>query len=204
MYMSAIPDKLKELISCEINSISSIPLDGQIERAVDLIYEKVHINGGKVVVSGVGKAGYVGRAISSTFCSTGTPSVFLDALDAQHGDLGVLQEKDVLLLISNSGITREIIELAELSLSLHPAINIILLSKNPQSSLAKLADICVLTGAPTEICPLGLTPTTSTTVMGVVGDLIVVLLLEKIGFTKEMYAARHHGGYLGKKARGNK
>lgn len=199
--MSVITEKLKSLVSCEIESISSIPLDGQIEKAVDLIYEKTHKQQGKVVVSGVGKAGYVGRAISSTFCSTGTSSVFLDALDAQHGDLGVLQSQDVLFLISNSGMTREIIELAELSLSLHPEIKIILLSKNPESELAKLADICVLTGAPTEICPLGLTPTTSTTVMGVVGDLIVVLLLEKIGFTKEMYAARHHGGYLGKKAR---
>ena len=194
-------NKLKELVACEINSISSIPLDGKIEEAVELIHKQVHEIGGKVVVSGVGKAGYVGRAISSTFCSTGTPSVFLDALDAQHGDLGVLQKNDVLFLISNSGMTREIIELAELSLALYPDLSIILLSKNPESPLAKMAKICVLTGSPTEICPLGLTPTTSTTVMGVVGDLIVVLLLEKIGFTKEMYAARHHGGYLGKKAR---
>ncbi|MEM8889499.1 MAG: SIS domain-containing protein [Bacteroidota bacterium] len=194
-------NKLKELVECEINSISSIPLDGKIEEAVELIYKQVHEVGGKVVVSGVGKAGYVGRAISSTFCSTGTPSVFLDALDSQHGDLGVLQKNDVLFLISNSGMTREIIELAELSLALYPELSIILLSKNPDSPLARMAAICVLTGSPTEICPLGLTPTTSTTVMGVVGDLIVVLLLEKIGFTKEMYAARHHGGYLGKKAR---
>lgn len=194
-------NKLKELVACEINSISNIPLDGKIEEAVELIYQKVHEQGGKVVVSGVGKAGYVGRAISSTFCSTGTSSVFLDALDSQHGDLGVLQKNDVLFLISNSGMTREIIELAELSLALFPELSIILLSKNPDSPLSKIAHICVLTGSPEEICPLGLTPTTSTTVMGVVGDLIVVLLLEKIGFTKEMYAARHHGGYLGKKAR---
>lgn len=199
--MSVITEKLQELIQCEINSISNIPLDGQIEQAVALIYQRIHQEKGKVVVSGVGKAGYVGRAISSTFCSTGTPSVFLDALDSQHGDLGVLQAQDVLFLISNSGMTREIIELAQLSLALHPEIKIILLSKNPDSELAKIADITVLTGAPQEICPLGLTPTTSTSVMGVVGDLIVVLLLEKIGFTKEMYAARHHGGYLGKKAR---
>ncbi|MEM6806925.1 MAG: SIS domain-containing protein [Bacteroidota bacterium] len=194
-------NKLKALVECEINSISNIPLDGKIEEAVELIYQKVHQEGGKVVVSGVGKAGYVGRAISSTFCSTGTASVFLDALDSQHGDLGVLQKNDVLFLISNSGMTREIIELAELSLALFPQLTIILLSKNPDSPLSKIAHICVLTGSPEEICPLGLTPTTSTTVMGVVGDLIVVLLLEKIGFTKEMYAARHHGGYLGKKAR---
>ncbi|MEO1216194.1 MAG: SIS domain-containing protein [Bacteroidota bacterium] len=194
-------NKLKDLVTCEIDSISSIPLDGKIEEAVELIFKQVHEVGGKVVVSGVGKAGYVGRAISSTFCSTGTPSVFLDALDSQHGDLGVLQKNDVLFLISNSGMTREIIELAELSQSLYPDLSIVLLSKNPDSPLAKMAHICILTGSPTEICPLGLTPTTSTTVMGVVGDLIVVLLLEKIGFTKEMYAARHHGGYLGKKAR---
>ena len=162
-------NKLKELVACEINSISSIPLDGKIEEAVELIHKQVHEVGGKVVVSGVGKAGYVGRAISSTFCSTGTPSVFLDALDSQHGDLGVLQKNDVLFLISNSGMTREIIELAELSLALYPGLSIILLSKNPESPLAKMAAICVLTGSPTEICPLGLTPTTSTTVMGVVG-----------------------------------
>ena len=112
-----------------------------------------------------------------------------------------MQENDVLLLISNSGKTREIIELVELANNLHPGLPLIVISSNPGSELAKNADAFIYTGNPKEVCPLGLSPTTSTTVMTVIGDALVVSMMNKIGFTNEEYAKRHHGGYLGDKSR---
>lgn len=198
-----IQSKIKDLINKEIEAIQNIPIDGIIQQAVDLIYEQVHQKNGKVVISGMGKAGQIGHNISTTLSSTGTPTIFLHPSEAQHGDLGVVQANDVLLLISNSGKTREIIELEHLAKRLHPEIKIIGLTGNPEGPLAQFSDITVSTGNPKEICPLGLTPTTSTTVMSVVGDVLVVLLMERIGFTKEEYAKRHHSGYLGSRARGD-
>jgi arabinose-5-phosphate isomerase len=199
--MSDLINKINHLIAQEIEAINNIPVDGAIEKAIDIILEKTQRLKGKVVVSGMGKAGQIGNNIATTLSSTGTASVFLHPSEAQHGDLGILQENDVLLLISNSGKTREILELLGLAKHLHPNVPIICLTGNPDSELAKLSDAVLHTGHPKEICPLGLTPTTSTTVMTVVGDVLVVLLMERIGFTKEDYAKRHHSGYLGDKAR---
>ncbi|MBL4624963.1 MAG: SIS domain-containing protein [Flavobacteriales bacterium] len=196
-------NKIKELIEQEINAIQNIPIDGVIEKAVDLIYDKVHSQKGKVIVSGMGKAGQIGHNIATTLSSTGTPAVFIHPSEAQHGDLGLVRENDVLILISNSGKTREIVELDTLVKRVYPNIKIILITGNGQCDLAKSSDVCLHTGNPKEICPLGLTPTTSTTVMTVVGDVLVVLLMEKIGYTKEQYALCHHSGYLGQKARGD-
>ena len=139
--------------------------------------------------------------IATTFSSTGTPSIFLHPSEAQHGDLGILQENDVLLAISNSGKTREIIELIDLKNNLYPQIPVIVITGNADSPLALKADCFILTGAPEEVCTLGLTPTTSTTIMTVIGDALVVLLMSKIGFSAKDYAKRHHGGYLGMKSR---
>jgi len=193
--------KIQSLIEKEIDAIKNIPIDGNIEEAIDLIIKTVHKDNGKVVVSGMGKAGQIGHNISMTLSSTGTASVFIHPSEAQHGDLGIIQKNDLLFLISNSGRTREIIEMEVLAKRLYPSIPIICLTGNPNSELAKISDITIETGKPKEICPLGLTPTTSTTVMTIVGDLLVVLLMEKIGFTKEDYAKRHHSGYLGQKAK---
>ncbi len=194
-------ERIKELIAKEIEAIQNIPIDGQIRDAVDLIYEQVHQKGGKVVVSGMGKAGQIGVNIATTLSSTGTTAVFIHPAEAQHGDLGVIQKNDVIFAISNSGKTREVIELEFLAKRLHPGIKFIVLTGNKDSELAKKADVTLFTGGPEEICPLGLTPTTSTTVMTVAGDVLVVLLMEKIGFTKAEYAKRHHSGYLGEKAK---
>jgi arabinose-5-phosphate isomerase len=155
----------------------------------------------KLIASGMGKAGQVANNIATTFSSTGTPAVFLHPSDAQHGDLGIIQKNDVLLLVSNSGKTREIIELFSLSRILHPTIPVIVLTGNAKSALGEVADLVLETGNPDEVCPLGLTPTTSTTVMTVIGDALVVLMMEKINFTSAEYAKRHHGGYLGHKSR---
>lgn len=193
--------RIQQLIDLEIQAIRNIPVDGIIENAVKLIYEQVHQKNGKVVVSGMGKAGQIGVNIATKLSSTGTPAIFLHPSEAQHGDLGVVQSNDVMFLISNSGKTREIIEIEHLVKRMHPNIKIIGLSGNPEGELARFSDVALLTGHPVEICPLGLTPTTSTTVMSVVGDILVVLMMEKINFSKEEYAKRHHSGYLGSKAR---
>ena len=199
--ISYLKAKIQHLITKEIEAIQNIPIDGVIEEAIQILYERIHKKKGKLIVSGMGKAGQIGMNIATTLSSTGSPSVFIHPSEAQHGDLGLIQKNDALLLISNSGKTREIIELDQLVKNLHNNIPVIALTGNEQSPLGKLADVCLFTGDPKEICPLGLTPTTSTTVMTVVGDLIVVSLMEKIKFSKKDYAKRHHSGYLGKKAK---
>jgi|SRR3989304_1369620 len=192
---------IKEIISAESRAIQNIPVNDNFKRAVDLIYRQVHEKGGKVIASGMGKAGQIALNISTTFSSTGTPAFYIHPSDAQHGDLGGIQKNDVLLLISNSGKTREILEFVELSKRLYEGLPIIVITGNPEGELVKMADAVLFTGNPAEVCILGLTPTTSTTTMTVIGDILVVLMMKEINFTKERYARRHHGGYLGEKSR---
>jgi len=192
---------IRKVIEHEARAIANIPVSNSYEKAAGLIYRQVHENNGKLVAAGMGKAGQIAQNIATTFSSTGTPAVFLHPSDSQHGDLGVVQANDVLLLISNSGKTREILELVELAENLHPGLPLIVISGNPESVLAKNADAFIFTGNPDEVCPLGLTPTTSTTAMTVIGDALVVALMTKIKFTSTDYAKRHHGGYLGDKSR---
>jgi arabinose-5-phosphate isomerase len=194
-------EKIRVIFEKEASAIKQIPVNGNFVKAVDIIYEQVHKRKGKLITAGMGKAGQIAHNIATTFSSTGTPALFIHPSEAQHGDLGILQENDVILAISNSGKTREIIELTELKDNLFPSVPVIVITGNPESPLAQKSDCCILTGAPSEVCPLGLTPTTSTTVFTVIGDALVVLLMEKIGFTAGDYAKRHHGGYLGAKAR---
>jgi arabinose-5-phosphate isomerase len=192
---------VKDIFQQEAAAINNIPITGSFEDAIQLIYQQVHQKRGKLVSSGMGKAGEIARNISTTFSSTGTPAVFLHPSDSQHGDLGVIQPDDVLLLVSNSGKTREILELIELSRRLYSDLPMIAITAKANSELSEIADVSLLTGDPDEVCPLGLSPTTSTTVMTVIGDAMIVLMMEKIGFTNEEYAKRHHGGYLGSKSR---
>ncbi len=199
--MEKSSDDIREIINREIEGIRNIPVDETINDAIDLIYQNVHQQGGKVVISGLGKAGQIGHNIATTLSSTGTPAVFLHPTEAQHGDLGIIQKDDVLFLISNSGKTKEIIELLPLVKRMFPNMKSIGLTGHPENDLGNMVDICLSTGYPQEVCPLGLTPTTSTTVMTVLGDVIVVSLMKKIGFTKADYAFRHHSGYLGEKSK---
>lgn len=194
-------DLIKKYIEEEVKAIKNIPVDGIIEEVVNIIFQKVHIDNGKVIISGMGKAGQIGMNIATTLSSTGTPAAFIHPSEAQHGDLGLIQKNDVLILISNSGKTREIIEFQELANQLYNNITVIALTGDLNSPLAKVSDECLFTGNPKEICPLGLTPTTSTTVMTVVGDILVVSMMKKINFSKKDYAKRHHSGYLGEKAK---
>ena len=199
--MTSIKESIEELLKKEAEAVLHIPISANYDKAVNLIVEQVHLKKGKLVTSGMGKAGQIAMNIATTFCSTGIPSVFLHPSEAQHGDLGILQDNDILLLISNSGKTREIVELTQLAHVLNPNLKYIVITGNEDSPLAKEADICLYTGHPDEVCALGMTPTTSTTVMTVIGDILVVETMKRTGFTIEDYSKRHHGGYLGKKAR---
>lgn len=194
-------ESIKAIFQAEARAVLDIPVTENFDKACDLIYRSVHEKKGKVVVSGMGKAGQIALNIATTFSATGTPAVFLHPSDAQHGDLGVIQPHDILLLISNSGKTREIIELFNLVKMLGYDLNAIVITGNTDSELGNLADVTISTGNPDEVCPLGLTPTTSTTVMTVIGDALVVIMMKRIGFTAADYAKRHHGGYLGIKSR---
>lgn len=194
-------ENIKNILQKEAEAVLNIPVTEDFQKAIDLIVEQVHHKKGKLVASGMGKAGQIAMNIATTFSSTGTPAVFLHPSEAQHGDLGVIQPNDVMLLISNSGKTREIVELVTLARRLHPDIRFVVITGNKESILAQETNICLFTGNPKEVCELGLTPTTSTTVMTVIGDLLVVGTMKKIGFTNVEYAKRHHGGYLGEKSR---
>lgn len=196
-----VEESMRDILEAESKAILNIPVTAAYEAAVAAIVDRVHHCGGKLVTAGMGKAGQIAMNIATTFSSTGTPAVNLHPSEAQHGDLGVVQPNDIVLLISNSGKTREIIELVDLLHGLYEDIPLIVITGAPDSPLAKAADIALFTGNAPEVCPLGLTPTTSTTVMTVIGDVLVVNTMKRIGFTVGDYAKRHHGGYLGAAAR---
>ncbi|MDR0835240.1 MAG: SIS domain-containing protein, partial [Tannerella sp.] len=137
-------EELKSILEREVEAVRNIPVTDSYEKAVKLIVEQVHTQGGKLITSGMGKAGQIAMNIATTFSSTGTPAFFLHPSEAQHGDLGIMRENDLLLLISNSGKTRELIELIELARGLVQDVKFIIITSDPESSLAKSADVCLL------------------------------------------------------------
>jgi arabinose-5-phosphate isomerase len=170
-------------------------LDDSFGRAVEWIRTSVE-GRGKVVVLGVGKSGHIGEKIAATLTSTGSPAVVLNSLNALHGDLGVVADGDVILALSSSGETEEM-------LNIIPAlrrftVKIVTLTGNPQSSLAKYSDLVLDVSIEQEACPLNLAPTSSTTALLVLGDALAMVLLEARGFTKEDFARFHPGGRLGR------
>ena len=170
-------------------------LDARFARAVELVYGCQ----GRVVVTGMGKSGIIGQKISATLSSTGTPSFFLHPAEAIHGDLGRLVAGDVVVALSYSGETEELLRLLD-SLK-RMAIPLITLTGNPASVLAQTSDVVIDVSIREEACPLGLAPTASTTAMLAMGDALAMALLEKRGFKEEDYAALHPGGGLGVKLR---
>lgn len=152
---------------------------------------------GRVVVTGMGKSGHIGKKIAATFSSTGTPSFFMHPGEACHGDLGMITKQDTVIAISHSGQTHEILTLLPLLKRLE--IPVIALTGQPESPLAKSADIAIDTSIQQEACPLGLAPTTSTTVALVMGDALAIALLQVRGFSAEDFALSHPGGTLGKR-----
>ena len=168
-------------------------LDEEFDKAVELIYGCK----GKVIVTGVGKSGHIGAKIAATLASTGTPSFFINPLDVYHGDLGVMTKDDVVLAISNSGQTDELLRF--IPLVLHMQIPIIGMSGNPQSLLAKYATCHINVSVEKEACPLNLAPTSSTTATLAMGDALAVALIEKRNFQPQDFAQFHPGGELGKR-----
>jgi arabinose-5-phosphate isomerase len=194
-------EEVRQVLDQEANAIRSIPVTTDYDKVIELIYNRVHQKGGKIIASGMGKAGHVANHMATTLSSTGTPALFLHPSEAQHGDLGIVRENDVLLVLSNSGKTREILELVSLAHELHAKVPVVIITGNPDGPLSMESKLVLYTGNPSEVCPLGLTPTTSATAMTVIGDVLVVLMMKRIGFTPKDYALRHHGGYLGEKSR---
>jgi arabinose-5-phosphate isomerase len=168
-------------------------LDASFDRAVEVLFACK----GRVVVTGMGKSGLIGRKISGTLSSTGTPSFFLHPADALHGDLGMLARGDALLAISYGGETQEILDLLETLKRLE--ITIVTLTGNPQSTLAEASDVALDVSVKEEACSLNLAPTASTTVAMAIGDALAVSLLEKRGFRPDDFAALHPAGRLGNK-----
>ncbi len=173
------------------NSISKI--DGNFERAVETLYNA----GGRIVVTGMGKSGLVGKKISATLTSTGTPSVFLHPSEAMHGDIGIIHNDDVVLALSTSGETFEVLRLLDFIKRI--GVKLISLAGNPDSTLAKQSDVFIDCSVEKEACPIGLVPTTSTTLTLAIGDAISIALMEKKGFGEEDFRFYHPGGSIGKK-----
>lgn len=159
--------------------------------------EKMFYCQGKVVVMGMGKSGHIGKKMAATFASTGTPSFFVHPGEASHGDLGMVSTQDIVIAISNSGESNEILALIPVLKRLQ--VPLICISSRPESSMGKAADVHLCVKVPQEACPLGLAPTSSTTATLVMGDALAVALLKARGFTAEDFALSHPGGALGRK-----
>lgn len=168
-------------------------LDEKFEQAVELMYDCK----GKIIVTGVGKSGHIGAKIAATLSSTGTPSFFINPLDVFHGDLGVMTADDVVLAISNSGQTDELLRFIPMVLHMH--IPIIGMSGNPESLLAKYSTCHLNVGVEKEACPMNLAPTSSTMAQLAMGDALAIALIEKRGFQPRDFAQFHPGGELGKR-----
>ncbi len=150
---------------------------------------------GRIIITGMGKSGHIGKKIAASLASTGTPSFFVHPAEASHGDLGMITEDDVVIAISNSGESRELIDI--LNYCKRFGITLVAITKNPESSLGKAGDVVLALPNNGEACPLGLAPTNSTTATLVLGDILTIGMIERKGFSKEDFNDRHPGGKLG-------
>lgn len=185
----------RAVISAEISALQSLPerIDDQFVGACEAILKCR----GRVIVTGMGKSGHIGSKIAATLASTGTPAFFVHPGEASHGDLGMIVDGDIIIALSNSGTSEEILAIMPVVRRLK--IKLIAMTGKPESELAQLADFHIYTGVDHEACPLGLAPTSSTTATLVMGDALAIALLEVRGFTAEDFARSHPGGRLGKR-----
>ena len=183
----------KRAINLEIEALQEMSgtLDENLTKALDLMQNCK----GRIIVTGMGKSGHIGRKIAATLASTGTPSFFIHPGEASHGDLGMLTENDVVIAISNGGESKELSDI--LTYCKRYGIPLIAITKNPQSSLGKNSDLVLKLPNHAEACPLGLAPTSSTTATLVMGDILAIDLMERKGFSELDYKQRHPGGKLG-------
>ena len=201
--MSNLPDRAspasslqsaRRTLEIEARAVAAVAarLDASFSAAVDLVLACT----GRAVVSGIGKSGHVARKLASTLASTGTPAFFVHPAEASHGDLGMITAQDVMIALSNSGESAEL--LAIVPLVKRQGARLIAITGNPRSSLAREADVHLDAGVAEEACPLGLAPTASTTAALALGDALAVALLEARGFNAEDFARSHPGGSLGR------
>src|SRR5512147_133644 len=188
-------EQAKKVLQIEAEAVAALieRIDASFEHAVEMIL----LCEGRVVVTGMGKSGLIGKKISATLASTGTPALFLHPAEGIHGDLGMVTRGDTVIALSNSGETEEISRMLPSLKRL--GIRIIALVGNPESTLAKNSDVVINVGVTEEACPLGLAPTASTTASLAMGDALAVALLNRRGFKQEDFACFHPGGALGKK-----
>lgn len=193
--MHNILDIAKRVLKIESEAVLALSekINSDFERAVEIIYNSK----GRVVVTGMGKSGLVGKKIAATLASTGTPAFFLHPAEASHGDLGMVTSDDVIIAISNSGETEELINLIPFLKRFN--VSLISMTGNPDSTLSKAADVTLDVSVKEEACPMGIVPTASTTATMAMGDALAVALLMKRGFKEEDFAFFHPGGSLGKK-----
>ena len=185
----------KDVLNIEREGLAQ--LDQYINADFSAACEKIFYCPGKVVVMGMGKSGHIGKKMAATFASTGTPAFFVHPGEASHGDLGMVSPQDVVIAISNSGESNEILALIPVLKRLQ--VPLICMTGRPESAMGRAADIHLCIKVPQEACPLGLAPTTSTTATLVMGDALAVALLKARGFTQEDFALSHPGGALGRK-----
>lgn len=190
-----IRKRVREIFEAEANAIRSIPINAEFERAIELLSQ----NQGKLLTTGMGKAGHIARKTAATLCSTGTPAAYVHPGEAAHGDLGLIGPSDAMIAFSTSGKTREALEILTLgrALGLQTVIGI---TSHPDSELRRLSDVVIDMGDIKEPCPLGLAPTASIAVMLAIGDAIALTLMEMSGFSRSDFGKRHHAGYLGTRA----
>ena len=188
-------DLARKVLRIEADAILGLidRLNGDFERAVDLLFECR----GRVIVTGMGKSGLISRKIAATFSSTGTSAFFLHPAEAIHGDLGAIRDDDVVLALSHSGETEELLRLFESIRRI--GARLIAITGNPKSTLARAADVTLDGSIAEEACPMNLVPTASTTASLALGDALAMTLLVRKGFREEQFAAYHPGGKLGKK-----
>lgn len=181
-------------IDSEIRAIEELKksLDAEsLTKALDFMQNST----GRIIITGMGKSGHIGKKIAASLASTGTPSFFVHPAEASHGDLGMITDDDVVIAISNSGESRELIDI--LNYCKRFGIKLIAITKNQDSSLGKAGDVVLLLPNNGEACPLGLAPTSSTTATLVLGDILTIRMIERKGFSKEDFNDRHPGGKLG-------
>ena len=185
----------KEIFNSEIAELQK--LSDKIGIEIDQVVELIYACKGKLVIMGVGKTGIIGHKIAASLASTGTETIFVNAAEAMHGDLGMVNKSDIVLLISNSGSTSEIVNVIAPIKKI--GCTLIAMTGNPHSVLAKESVVVLNVGVEKEACPLGLAPTTSTTATLVMGDALTVCLMERQGFKAENFAVYHPGGALGRR-----
>ena len=191
-----IERRVRTILDSEAEAIKAVSIDASYGKAVELI----ETCAGKIITTGMGKAGFVAHKFAAILSSTATPAVFIHPAEAAHGDLGMLAPGDCIVAFSTSGKTREVLEFIQLSRRMDIG-SVVGITSHTDSGLRELSDVTINMGVIKEPCPLGMTPTASMAVMAAIGDALALVLMERKSVTREQYGMRHHGGYLGKKAR---